>query len=83
MEFNKKSKGTAFLLALLLGPIGYMYASFKGGAIMTLVAVCLSFTIVVPILCWLCAILMACGAVDAHNRNVDMTIHLMGGNKNG
>lgn len=79
MNFNKKSKTTALFLALLLGPIGYMYASFKGGFIMTAVALCLSFTIVVPVLCYLCAVFMATSEVEKHNRNVDMTIALMKG----
>lgn len=79
MNFNTKSKLLGFLLAVVLGPLGYMYASFKGGVILSALAVLAAPTIIVPVACWLLAIVMAPVSVGKHNRNVEMTINLLGG----
>ncbi|ANO57497.1 hypothetical protein [Vibrio phage vB_VhaS-tm] len=79
MNFNTKSKMVGFLLALILGPLGYMYSSFQGGIILTAVAILGSPTIIVPVICWLLAIIMAPSSVGKHNRNVEITMNLLGG----
>lgn len=81
MNLTKKSTLAALLLAILLGPLGYVYASGKGGLVLTVIALLGSPTVIIPVICWLAAIVMAPFAVSKHNRNVDATISLFGGVK--
>lgn len=54
-----KSRGTALLLTILFGPLGLLYISIAGGIILTLLAVLLSWTVIVPIICWVASIIWA------------------------
>lgn len=67
-----KSVGVAFLLALLFGPLGLLYASVAGGIIMLIVSVLAAFVSVftfgVPtFICWVICIVWACVAANGHN----------------
>ena len=66
---NKKSVGTAFLLAFLLGPLGLLYASIIGGVVMFLFAIISFFILpfIGPIFVWVGCIIWA--IISAQNAN--------------
>lgn len=83
---NKKSTGIAFLLAFLLGPVGLLYATPVGGAIMILAIGGTAMfvgplAIVVGVVGWVLSMIIALIAVSSHNSNVEKTIELLGGKK--
>lgn len=69
VEANRRSPAGAFLLALLLGPLGALYGSPVGGSVLSIAAVigALSSGPVIPILTWLLALVIAPMGASAHN----------------
>ena len=68
-------RSTAFVLALVLGPIGYLYANPWGGVIMLGLIVITGamfypLGIVMGLICWMTAIIMA--PIDVKNRNAQI-----------
>lgn len=73
---QSKSTGVAVILALLFGGLGLLYATVKGGIIMSIVTVVAWITIVVGIglilvpICHLVSVIWAVTAVNAHNQSL-------------
>lgn len=67
---QQKSSVLAFLLALLLGPIGLLYASPMWGVIGTLVALVSAASIVGPVIIWMLSVLSAPFLVSKHRRKL-------------
>lgn len=69
VDTNKKSVGGAFLLALLFGPLGVLYASPLAGAILLLISigVAASGMAVLLVAFWLISVIMA--PIMAHSAN--------------
>jgi len=65
-----KSVATALMFAILLGPIGLLYASFWGGFTMIVIGiVVVSNKFLVPILLvWVASCIWAVGAVEKYNQ---------------
>jgi putative Ca2+/H+ antiporter (TMEM165/GDT1 family) len=75
---NGKSQLVALFLALLFGPIGYLYASPLGGAIMILLAVALgSVDLTLAVLIWLACLVLAPLSAIWHNDRVRAQAELM------
>ena len=70
MNIAPKSRGTAVLLAILLGPLGLLYASVVGGVILGIIAIATAPTVIGPIFCWFLSILVADHAAAKHNKAV-------------
>jgi hypothetical protein len=68
---NRKSRTTSFLLTLLLGPLGLLYASPVAGIILLVVAIATAPTVVGPVACWVLAIAWGDHAAYHTNKNVD------------
>lgn len=68
-----KSRLTSFLLTLLLGPIGLLYASISWGIIMIIVAIISAPTGVGPLAVWVLSILI--GDSMTHNHNEKLLAH--------
>jgi hypothetical protein len=74
----KKSRPTAIILALLLGPLGLCYASVLGGVIMFVLAlVTLPMAPVSTVVVWLLCVLIADSAAHGHNKRVDEWLKAM------
>ena len=54
-----KSRSTAFIMAALLGPLGYMYASIPGGLVLFILAIISLPTMFGPIFVWLISMMFA------------------------
>jgi hypothetical protein len=67
-----KSIAGALLFAVVLGPIGLLYASFWGGLLMISVGiVVISAKLFFPImLVWISSCVWAVGAAEIHNRRI-------------
>lgn len=67
-----KSSAAALLFAVLLGPVGLLYASWWGGVFLIMLGiVVISSKYFFPILLlWLLCCIWSVGAVEAHNRKV-------------
>ena len=63
---NKKSTGTAILLAFLFGPLGLFYASVVGGLVMIVVAIILMAAAgpAGSVIAWIGSIIWAASAVQ-------------------
>jgi hypothetical protein len=71
MNLTKKSRGLAFALSFLLGPIGVLYASGIGGLILILLTIATAATVAVPLLLWIAGWAIADNAVVKRNAAVD------------
>lgn len=71
MNVTPKSRGTAVVLAILLGPLGLLYASVVGGVILCVIAVVTAPTVIGPAACWLISILVADHAAAKHNKALE------------
>ena len=80
MDLSKKSKTVAFVLTLLLGPLGLLYSSITAGVIMIILTVVTAATVLIPILCWIFSILLGIYYADKHNDNVDRLVRLLSNN---
>ncbi len=79
---REKSLVGAFLLALLLGPLGALYGAPLGGAILLLATIALAASelgVVAGLFGWLLAILIAPLAASDHNARVRAEAELMAG----
>jgi len=70
VELESKSPAAAFWLALLFGPIGYLYASPLGGVIGILIALIGAGTGFIPFLVWIFCVFNAAAKVGAENRKI-------------
>lgn len=78
MAANRRSPTAAFVLALLFGPVGFLYASAVGGVIMILVAFGLgTVSPVLALAVWLVAVLFAPSTASAYNAKVRAQAELM------
>lgn len=77
MNLNEKSRGTSFVLTLLLGPLGLMYSSLAGGIILLIIAIATAATIIGPVICWLLAIVIGDSATHKHNQNIKKLTEMM------
>lgn len=71
MNLNEKSRGTSFILTLLFGPLGLLYASVAAGLILCVIAFLTFYTIVVPVICWVLSIAIGDHLVHRHNQGVE------------
>lgn len=71
-----KSIAGALLFAVVLGPVGLLYASFWGGLLMISVGiVVVSAKLFFPILLvWLSSCVWAVGAAEVHNRKIYISL---------
>jgi len=78
IEIHSKSTALAFILALLLGPLGSVYGSLIGGIVLIIIAFMLALAdpIVAMIISWPAAIILATAAASAHNAKVRKTAEL-------
>lgn len=74
---NRKSRTTSFLLTLLLGPLGLLYAAPMAGIILIVVAVLTAPTIVGPVVCWVLAIAWGDHAAHRANEQADEIIQAL------
>lgn len=81
MNVIKKSQAASLVCTLFLGPLGLLYSSVLGGIVLTIIAVATAGTIIGPILCWPISILAGALSVRSHNKNVDTTVAILGGNR--
>jgi hypothetical protein len=56
---EEKSTGVALLLTIFFGPLGLLYVSVVGGLVLTVISLLLFWTVFVPIICWVAAIIWA------------------------
>lgn len=68
---REKSPVLAFILALLLGPPGLLYANVLYGLILCVVAVLGFSTLIVPAFAWLLAVIDAPFAAISYNRKLE------------
>lgn len=73
---HSKSQGISFILTLLIGPIGLFYSSWVAALILCVIAIAGAATIIVPILCWIAAIVAGAVTVSSHNDKVRATATL-------
>lgn len=78
---NSKSRVISLILTILFGPLGLLYSSIIGGVILLVVAIFTSATIVVPLICWIIAILIGDSAVVSYNKKMRAQAELMAGAK--
>lgn len=75
-----KSSVVAFLLTLILGPIGYLYVSVGGGLLFMLMAIGLALiTPPLALAVWLMCVLSAPFGVSSHNKKVRAEAELLAG----
>lgn len=77
-------RSTAFVLALVLGPIGYLYANPWGGLIMLglifgAAGLFLPLGMVMAVICWLTAVIMAPIDVESRNEQIRARAQLLAG----
>lgn len=68
---REKSPVLAFVLSLLLGPLGLLYANVLYGVILCVVAVLGFSTLIVPAFAWLLAAVDAPFAAISYNRKLE------------
>lgn len=71
-DVRYKSVAGALLFAVLLGPIGLLYASFWGGFAMSFIGMLVlsSKHIFLMALLWMSCCIWSVGAVESHNKQV-------------
>lgn len=67
---HKKYHGSSLVLTIFFGPLGVLYSSVFGGVLLTLVALLLSWTIIVPVGIWIASPLVGASCVADHNRKL-------------
>jgi hypothetical protein len=77
MVGKQKSSGTAILLTVLFGPLGLLYVSIPGGLVLTLITLVLSWTIIVPIVCWIASIIWAAMGANSANQKALTQVNQM------
>ena len=66
-----KSRGTSLILTILFGPLGLLYSTIAGAAILTLLAVISAATVVGPLVCWVLAIAIGDHATYKYNAGIN------------
>lgn len=79
VKTHSKSHSAGFLLTLFFGPLGLFYSSWVAALILCVIAVLSAATIILPIICWMLAILISFGAVSDHNKRVLSSARLIAG----
>jgi len=69
-QMKCKSRSTAFVMAALLGPAGYLYASIPGGLVLLILAIVSLPTIFGPIFVWLISMMFAPLEVKRANKKL-------------
>ena len=69
-QMKCKSRSTAFVMAALLGPLGYIYASIPKGLVLFILSLVSWQTIVGPIFFWLISIMFAPLEVKRANKKL-------------
>lgn len=77
VKVHTKSQVAGFVLTFFFGPLGLFYSNWVAGLIFSAFALILFGTIIVPILCWILAIIISFFTVSAHNRKVAATAALL------
>jgi uncharacterized OB-fold protein len=67
---DSKSRGVSFILTLLAGPLGLIYANATWGIVLTVIAIATSPTIVGPVVIWFISILAGDSMVHKHNQSL-------------
>lgn len=70
IDTHSKSQVLGFILTLILGPLGLFYGSWVAALILCVIAITTASTIMVPIICWILAILISFATVRKHNKKV-------------
>jgi len=78
IKAHSKSQMASFFLTLLLGPLGLFYSSWVSALILCVIAIAGAATIVVPLICWVLAILIGGMGVTQHNEKVRASAALAG-----
>lgn len=71
MNLQEKSRGTSFILTLLFGPLGLLYASVAGGIVLCIIAFLTFYTIIGPIIVWVLSIAIGDHLVHRHNQSIE------------
>jgi len=79
LEEHKKSPVLAFVLALLFGPVGYLYAHAIAGVILTVAAVLTYSTVIGPFIIWGVCLIGAPLTVQEYNRKLRSKAELIAG----
>lgn len=76
---NRKSVGTAFLLAFFFGPLGLLYASVIGGVVMFFISILLFFVLFVigSLISWIICIIWAVVAASGANRKMSQPVQFI------
>lgn len=67
---HKKSHFDSAALTIFFGPLGVMYSHMGGGILLTIAALLLSWTIIVPVGIWIASPLVGASCVADHNRKL-------------
>ena len=70
IDSHKKSFIAGFILALLFGPIGLMYASVGWGVALLLLTIITASTVIIPIAFWLIGLMLSYHLIEQHNERV-------------
>jgi hypothetical protein len=69
---RQKSAGVAFILALLFGPLGLLYASVIGGIVMIILGAIIGFITLGfgLVIVWIASIIWSIAAVNSFNKKI-------------
>ncbi len=76
-QLNLKSTSKGFWLAVLLGPLGLMYSRPVLGLVMLLIVALSWATVILPVVMWICAVLMAPWGVIKHNQKIRLNAQIV------
>lgn len=79
INMHSKSQMAGFFLTLLFGPLGLFYTSWVAGLILTITAIGLGATIIVPVIIWVLSMLLSFGFVSDYNDKIKAKAELMAG----
>ncbi len=79
IETHKKRHTDSIILTIFFGPLGVMYSSIGGGILLTLAALLLSWTIIVPVGIWIASPLVGASCVADHNRKLRAKAEMFSG----
>ena len=70
--FPFKSAAVALLFSVLLGPVGLLYASVRGGLIMIIlsIVIIINHYYFIALLIWLTCCVWSVSAVESHNKKM-------------
>lgn len=76
IKTHSKSTLLGFFLTLLFGPLGLFYSNWVAALILSITAIGLGFTVIIPIVCWILAIILNFFTVHKYNEKVKATAAL-------